>query len=186
MYFWEMPKLASDKKDLIEARKELVETYEESKSTLKEVKDENSSLKDANDELIKSIKTLQKTFVEKKQEPTVVDNQDSIAEKERAKEEELAQEHENKILAERVAKKEENNEKILQEISEINTYIQKGKRLLSEHLALKPNFKEGKIKTSQSDRDKWYEAREVKEDFYKEEISKLENRKNELTRMLNQ
>jgi hypothetical protein len=70
-------------------------------------------------------------------------------------------------------------------ISQIEGFIQKGETLLEEHLKIKPQFKEGKIRTSDADRQKWIDQQKEREDFLRTELSKLEGQKENLRRGFN-
>lgn len=76
-------------------------------------------------------------------------------------------------------------EKLDANVRQIEGYLANGKTLLNEHLKIKPEFKDGKIRTSDADRQKWFEQHKVRESFLKTEISKLEGQKENLTRAYN-
>lgn len=76
-------------------------------------------------------------------------------------------------------------EKLDVNVRQIEEYLAKGQTLLNEHLKVKPEFKDGNIKTSEADRQKWYEQHKIRETVLRTEISKLEGQKENLTRAYN-
>jgi hypothetical protein len=76
-----------------------------------------------------------------------------------------------------LAQKEAAQKKFNEGASQIEEYIQKGQTLLAQQQAVKPNFKDGNIRTSDADRLRWQQQQDSKINFYKSEIGKLEAQK---------
>ena len=68
------------------------------------------------------------------------------------------------------------------QIEEIDGFIAKGEELKRQKLNEKSNFKEGKIRTSDADRQRWQEERQKELDYYNAELEKLRIKKEELKR----
>lgn len=91
------------------------------------------------------------------------------------------------LIIENLKKEKERVEsKYLKLISETEVYISNGERILSEHLAVKPDFKEGTIRTSDADREKWQIQKDLKTKEIKNKLhelmGKIENYKREMDR----
>jgi len=110
----------------------------------------------------------------------------TIVETEKPKEDYSTQ---NSVIMSKIARltdeKRLEKEKLDVSVSQIEQFLEKGKSLLSEHQKIKPEFKEGKIRTSDADRQKWFEQHKAREDFLKTEIGKLEGQKENLSRSYN-
>lgn len=172
LQFQEIPKLKEESLRLEEEVTDLNETLSSSKSKNKEYQDKIDSLLD---ELEKpkpkeEVKELPLTIVEpEKPNEDYSSHNSAIMSK----------------IARLTDEKRLEKEKLDVNVVQIEQFLKKGKALLSEHQKIKPEFKEGKIRTSDADRQKWFEQHKAREDFLKTEIGKLEGQKENLLRAYN-
>lgn len=170
--FQKMPILTTR---ILELEKETVELNE----SLSSSKSKNKEYQDKIDSLLNELQRINRA--EKPKELPV-----TIVEPEKPKEDYSS--HNSAILSNITRLTDEKRlekEKLDVNVSQIEQFLEKGRTLLSEHQKIKPEFKEGKIRTSDADRQKWFEQHKERENFLKTEIGKLEGQKENLLRSYN-
>ncbi len=158
-------------------------------SKIESLEKEKAKLESKNKDLLSKLEDLQKTNqgllseLSKKETPVVVI--------EEPKKETLNVDYskQNEVILAKIAdlNKQKEVAKLEYEgkVYQVEGFIQKGKTLLEEHLKIKPQFKEGSLRTSDADRQKWFDQQKERETFFRTEIAKLEGQKENLRRGFN-
>jgi len=174
--FQEIPKIKLSYESEISEKEELESKITKLEEEESELNDKLSLLKESNLKLAEALKNKEKELP-----PTIIEIKEEKPKEDYSKQ--------NSDITNKVAALNQQKELAKSEyetnLSQIEGFISKGNDLLAAHLKIKPEFKEGSIKTSEADRQKWHEQHKIREDFLKTEISKLQGQRENLRRGFN-